>query len=135
MKDLEILQEDYDNALAEYCSKEGGTPENRRRVYELGQMISYLHSSQYTPSIAPEVEKTTPNHPRSYIDFRRLIIDELRDAEKYNNYYKQSGDSGYRTLSNQEKSHAQYFIDKATKLADADKVELNEFKKRYDRIK
>lgn len=134
MKDLEILQDDYDNALSEYCSKEGGTAENRRRVYELGQMINHLQS-HHTPSVAPKMETAIQNYPQTYEDFEQLIIDELEDAEKYNAFYKQTGEAGYKTLSNQEKQHAEFFINKALKLQDADKMALSELKKRYDRIR
>lgn len=146
MNDLEILQNDYDSLLSKYVNANTETVEDRRALAEVRRDLaemsvilnSYKHggiASTSTPSVAPEVEQTLQTSPQTYDDFRTLIIGELKDAEKYNKFYKATGESGYKQLSNQEKSHAQFFIDKALKIGDADRIELSELKKRYDRIK
>ena len=136
---IEILKADYRSILEDYAKTEKLDEHLLNKLFKLSTIIaqSKLVSSDTTKwtTSDDDLETTEHRYPITFEDYKKLILDELEDAEKYAEYYRQTGERAYNTLSTQEKSHANVFIQKATALPDVDKIVLGELKKRYDSVK
>ena len=95
----------------------------------------YEKSGPVDGTLAPVIVETGVfPMPTIFSDYALLVEDELRDADKYAAYFKQTGKENHRQLAKQEVSHASFWIAEARQVAGspADSEKIKMWQKRHD---
>lgn len=121
-----IIKEDYTKALSNYIQRASDV--NRKTLAEMSMICMYLTTKH---DVHDEHSQLAP---RKFAEFVELINEELEGAELYASFHKQTGEVTYETMKMQELTHANFFIEKASKTPDVDTAQLEALKQRYRSI-